>query len=129
MSQAWRLLRLELIDYPYYRLSVPLWIAENVSTYLGDWVYPQQRVAWQIVSVGILGSWSLLVIISFILVAGLKHVRERGRESARQRPALLRIPLRPLLAIEEHVPLHFSGQLRPALPINSKSETLNPKSK
>ena len=105
MCQAWRLLRLELIDYPYYRLSVPLWIAENVSTYLGDWVYPQQRVAWQIVSVGILGSWSLLVIISFILVAGLKHVRRRG-------PALLRRPLLDMIAIEEHVPLHFLGQRR-----------------
>lgn len=55
-----------------------VWIAENVSTYLGAWVYPQQRAAWKMVSLGIISSWSLLVIVSFIIVADLKHVRGKG---------------------------------------------------
>jgi uncharacterized membrane protein YoaT (DUF817 family) len=54
-----------------------VWVAENISTFLGAWVYPSQRAAWQLVSLGILSSWSLLVIVSFILVAGLKHGRRR----------------------------------------------------
>jgi uncharacterized membrane protein YoaT (DUF817 family) len=131
MCQSWRLLRLELVNYPSPRLSVPLaaaiylnfftnaflldvrwpltlavlvifartqvrftpgkqqrtmplllsfvligffvWAAENISTFLGAWVYTSQRSAWHLVSLGILSSWSLLVIVSFILVAGLKH--------------------------------------------------------
>lgn len=53
-----------------------VWIAENVSTYLGAWVYPSQRAGWNLVSAHIFSSWSLLVIVSFIIVAELKHVRE-----------------------------------------------------
>ncbi len=139
MCQAWRVLRLELEDYPPYWQSVPLalaiygnfftrhfvpdvrwllvvaivwvfrrsrvhyvpwrqrrtmplvlsfvligffvWIAENLSTYLGAWVYPNQRTTWHVVSVWIISSWILLVIVSFIIVADLKHVRKAGFSS------------------------------------------------
>ncbi len=57
-----------------------IWIAENISTYLGAWAYTHQRSGWQPVSWQIVTSWFLLVIISFIIVADLKHVRERRRE-------------------------------------------------
>lgn len=53
-----------------------IWIAENISTYLGAWKYPDQVVTWTTVSVHKIGSWSLLVIVSFILIAQLKHVKE-----------------------------------------------------
>jgi uncharacterized membrane protein YoaT (DUF817 family) len=58
-----------------------IWIAENFSTYFGAWVYPEQRTAWQVVSFRVISSWSLLVIISFIIVAALKHVR--GKQALR----------------------------------------------
>ncbi|MGV3722837.1 MAG: DUF817 domain-containing protein [Actinomycetota bacterium] len=54
-----------------------IWVAENASTYLGAWVYPDQRHSWQWVSIGKISSWFLLVIISFLIVADLKHVRAR----------------------------------------------------
>lgn len=54
-----------------------IWIAENFSTYLGAWKYPHQLGAWDIVSFKIISSWYLLVIISFILVAYLKQVKEQ----------------------------------------------------
>lgn len=57
-----------------------VWLAENFSTYLGAWVYPEQRGAWRLVSWRIFSSWSLLVIVSFIIVAALKHVRGREPE-------------------------------------------------
>jgi uncharacterized membrane protein YoaT (DUF817 family) len=54
-----------------------VWVAENWSTYFGAWVYPQQQTGWQVVSFHIFSSWFLLVIISFIIVADLKHLRKK----------------------------------------------------
>ncbi len=57
-----------------------IWIAENISTYLGAWQYPDQVHVWNVVSTSKITSWFLMVIISFILVAYLKHFkRELGR--------------------------------------------------
>ncbi len=53
-----------------------VWVAENIATRFGAWVYPNQKVAWGIVSTGKITSWALLVIVTFIIVADLKHVRE-----------------------------------------------------
>jgi uncharacterized membrane protein YoaT (DUF817 family) len=58
-----------------------VWVAENISTFLGAWVYPQQRDGWTMVSLRIFSSWFLLVIVSGIIVADLKH----GRASARRK--------------------------------------------
>lgn len=52
-----------------------IWIAENISTYLGAWQYPDQIHVWTVVSTQKITSWFLMVIISFILVAYLKHVK------------------------------------------------------
>jgi uncharacterized membrane protein YoaT (DUF817 family) len=53
-----------------------IWIAENISTYLGAWKYPDQIHAWKVVSTQKVTSWFLMVIISFILVAYLKHFKK-----------------------------------------------------
>ncbi len=53
-----------------------IWIAENISTYWGAWKYPDQIDAWSVVSIHKIISWFLMVIISFILVAYLKHVKQ-----------------------------------------------------
>jgi uncharacterized membrane protein YoaT (DUF817 family) len=137
MCQAWRLLDLDLENYPPYALSVPLsvgiylnffthhfvpdarwllalgvfavffktkvlftatdrrrsmplvlsflfigffvWIAENLSTYLGAWTYPGQAGGWEVVSLQKISSWCLLVIVSFVIVADLKHARAGRR--------------------------------------------------
>lgn len=55
-----------------------IWIAENISTYWGAWQYPDQVHAWSVVGTGKITSWFLLVIISFIIVAYLKHYRSRA---------------------------------------------------
>jgi len=52
-----------------------IWIAENISTYLGAWKYPNQTDVWQMVEFGKISSWFLLVIISIIIVANLKHYK------------------------------------------------------
>lgn len=55
-----------------------IWIAENLSTFWGAWQYPDQVHVWNAVSTGKITSWFLMVIISFIIVAYLKHYKERA---------------------------------------------------
>lgn len=54
-----------------------VWFAENISTFLNAWQYPYQADRWCMVHSSKISSWFLLVIISFIVVAHLKHVKER----------------------------------------------------
>ncbi len=53
-----------------------IWIAENISTFFGAWQYPDQVHVWNVVSTNKITSWFLMVIISFILVAYLKHFKK-----------------------------------------------------
>ncbi|QLC21552.1 DUF817 domain-containing protein [Parasphingopyxis sp. CP4] len=46
-----------------------IWFAENISTYARAWTYPSQETGWEMVSLAKLGSWYLLMIISFVLVS------------------------------------------------------------
>ncbi|MFA7286717.1 MAG: DUF817 domain-containing protein [Patescibacteria group bacterium] len=57
-----------------------IWIAENVATFFGAWQYPDQAVTWTLVHPGKVSSWSLLVIISFIIVANLKEYKMKYRQ-------------------------------------------------
>lgn len=52
-----------------------IWLAENAATFFGIWRYPNQLGAWTTVHVAKWSSWSLLVIMTFTIVAGLKHIR------------------------------------------------------
>ena len=54
-----------------------IWLAENVSTFFAIWHYPEQLGAWTAVHVGKWSSWSLLVVMTFTIVANLKHIKER----------------------------------------------------
>jgi uncharacterized membrane protein YoaT (DUF817 family) len=54
-----------------------IWLAENISTFFGIWQHPNQIGAWSAVHVGKWSSWSLLVIMTFTIVANLKHVKAR----------------------------------------------------
>jgi uncharacterized membrane protein YoaT (DUF817 family) len=51
-----------------------IWVAENIATFFGAWVYPYQAQKWAIVGPAKISSWMLLVIISFIIVAALKQI-------------------------------------------------------
>ncbi len=54
-----------------------IWLAENISTFFGVWRYPNQLGAWSAVHVGKWSSWSLLVVMTFTIVAHLKHIKQR----------------------------------------------------
>jgi len=53
-----------------------IWLAENIGTFFGVWRYPNQIGAWATVNIGKWSSWSLLVIMTFTIVANLKHIKE-----------------------------------------------------
>lgn len=52
-----------------------IWLAENVSTFFSIWQYPNQLGAWSLVHISKWSSWSLLVIMTFTIVANLKHIK------------------------------------------------------
>ncbi|MDP3996705.1 MAG: DUF817 family protein [bacterium] len=49
--------------------SLFVWIAENIGTFTRVWLYPNQTEYWHIVTFHKIGSWSLLLILSFALVS------------------------------------------------------------
>lgn len=59
----------------YFLIGFFIWVAENISTYLGAWQYPNQSQQWHLVHIGKISSWFLLVIISVIIVVNLKHLK------------------------------------------------------
>jgi uncharacterized membrane protein YoaT (DUF817 family) len=60
-----------------------IWFAENIGTFSNAWLYPGQRDGWRMVSIAKLGSWYLLMIISFVLVS-LVHKRRTDEQAAGQ---------------------------------------------
>lgn len=61
----------------FFSIGFFIWVAENLSTFWGAWTYPYQEQAWHVVSLGKVSSWSLLVIISVIIIADLKLFKQR----------------------------------------------------
>jgi uncharacterized membrane protein YoaT (DUF817 family) len=68
-----------------------IWIAENLGTFASAWIYPSQRDGWAMVSLGKLGSWYLLVMLSFVLVSLVHRPRAPG-EGETTNPLLTRVP-------------------------------------
>lgn len=52
----------------FFLVASVIWFAENVATYFKIWLYPNQSVAWELVPFQKIGSWLLLVVISFVMV-------------------------------------------------------------
>ena len=58
-------------------IGMAVWVAENIGTRLHAWQYPYQASGWTHVDFGKLSSWSLMVILSVVLIAQLKRVKEQ----------------------------------------------------
>jgi uncharacterized membrane protein YoaT (DUF817 family) len=53
-----------------------IWFAENIGTFARAWSYPGQELAWRPVHIAKLGSWYLLMLISFVLAAAVRDREE-----------------------------------------------------
>ncbi len=60
-----------------------LWLAENIGTATGTWLYPSSS-GWRPVSLQKLGSWCLLLVVSFVLVTMVHRPRPLHAAAARR---------------------------------------------
>jgi len=63
-------------------VSLFIWFAENIGTFSHAWIYPSQHDGWTLVSPAKMGSWFLLMIISFVLVSTINRPQVPGGASA-----------------------------------------------
>ena len=70
-----------------FRLKMPMvlafvligffvWVAENLASFLGAWIYPHQQNGWAMVHFGKFGAWTLLVVLTFVIVSNAKLSRQ-----------------------------------------------------
>lgn len=59
----------------FWLVALFIWLAENIGTFGGAWAYPDQLAAWRMVSPAKLGSWYLLMILSFVMVTWIDPPR------------------------------------------------------
>lgn len=57
----------------FFSMGLLIWLAENLSTFLGAWQYPDQATHWKPVDPYKVTSWTLLFIVSFLVVVQEKH--------------------------------------------------------
>jgi uncharacterized membrane protein YoaT (DUF817 family) len=57
-----------------------IWFAENLGTFSQAWVYPSQQDGWQMVPFAKLGSWFLLMLISFVMVSLVRTPRSPAND-------------------------------------------------
>jgi uncharacterized membrane protein YoaT (DUF817 family) len=78
----------------FFLVAFFIWLGENIGTFAKAWTYPNQADGWQLVSPAKLGSWYLLMIISFVLVSLIARVRQPEFSSADTASAALPSPAR-----------------------------------
>lgn len=61
--------------------SLFIWIAENIGTFTNIWLYPNQTEEWHFVSIEKIGSWLLLLILSFALVSIIYREKIEGQQT------------------------------------------------
>lgn len=59
-----------------------IWLAENIATAAGAWIYPHQETGWELVPLTKLVAWFLLMMISVVLVTFVYPPRAPGAGSA-----------------------------------------------
>lgn len=72
---VWRVPRRMPLLIGFGLVALFIWLAENIATFANAWNYPDQQAQWQLVAPAKLGSWYLLMLISFVLVELVQRVR------------------------------------------------------
>jgi uncharacterized membrane protein YoaT (DUF817 family) len=75
--KIWRVDRSMPLLLGFVLVAFFIWLSENVGTFTRIWLYPAQHQAWSMVSINKLGSWFLLMIISYTLVCLINAPRNR----------------------------------------------------
>jgi len=80
--KIWRSYRSMPLLLGFVLVSMFIWLSENIGTYTKTWLYPSQQHGWSMVSIGKLGSWFLLLIISYTLVSLINGPRAMIKRKA-----------------------------------------------
>lgn len=81
-ARVWRrVLKLPLL-LVYAGVATFIYLAENIATWAGAWLYPDQLDGWHPVSITKLVSWFLLMIVSVVLVTFVYRPRPPTRVTA-----------------------------------------------
>jgi uncharacterized membrane protein YoaT (DUF817 family) len=59
----------------FFLIGFFIWLGENIATFYGAWKYAYQHAGWKMVTWHKISSWSLLVIVSIIIIAELKRIK------------------------------------------------------
>ena len=86
--KVWRSYRRMPLMIGWGLVAIFIWIAENIGTFTSTWLYPSQLHGWSPVGIGKLGSWYLLLIISYAMVALVNRPRRMGRSVGAAMPSL-----------------------------------------
>lgn len=73
----WRVHRWMPLLVGFLLVALFIWFAENIGTFANAWRYPGQEHGWRLVSLAKMGSWYLLMIISFVLVSLVQPIKTR----------------------------------------------------
>jgi uncharacterized membrane protein YoaT (DUF817 family) len=77
--KVWRVHRRMPLLLGFFLVTLFIWFAENIGTFTGAWLYPNQLKGWSIVPMAKLGSWYLLMIISYVMVSAINRPQEITR--------------------------------------------------
>jgi uncharacterized membrane protein YoaT (DUF817 family) len=82
--RMWRIHRHMPLLLGFVLVAFFIWIAENIGTGMGAWIYPSQAPRWSMVSPTKLVAWFLLMIVSYTLTALVNRPMELPREEAEE---------------------------------------------
>src|SRR6185437_15752680 len=78
IARAWRLFEFRFTRHPRWSHTALLaaaiylnFFAENLGTFTRVWMYPSQHRVWHVVPPEKIGSWLLLMVISYVMVSAL----------------------------------------------------------
>jgi uncharacterized membrane protein YoaT (DUF817 family) len=73
--RVWRVHRSMPLLLGLALVSLFIWLSENIGTLTRTWLYPSQSHGWAMVSLAKLGSWFLLLIVSYTMVGLINRPR------------------------------------------------------
>jgi uncharacterized membrane protein YoaT (DUF817 family) len=91
--KVWQVHRRMPLLVGFALVALFIWFAENIGTFTAAWMYPHQRHGWTLVTLGKLGAWFLLMIISYVLVALVNRPRAMPAADPRRADQVLGLRL------------------------------------
>jgi uncharacterized membrane protein YoaT (DUF817 family) len=98
--KVWHAYRRMPLLLGFVLVALFIWFAENIGTFTGAWIYPNQRHGWALVPIGKLEAWFLLMIISYTLVSIVSRPTPPPVDDALREPG----EMRPQWAVRQAFP-------------------------